>query len=143
MKKQAAIFMAAFYLLLTTGMYVCVVSCGSSHLREFLAANVSSVSHSHDEKQNHCQDESKKDCDGNEDCSCCKKHGDYIVKENIKPDSTFQLLEIPVVAERTRYLVFCDDYSSVTTTNEWPKIHAPPPPGISAPIFIKLHSLLI
>ena len=143
MKKQAAIFMAAFYLLLTTGMYVCVVSCGSSHLRELLTANVSSEGHSHDEKPNHCREEGEKGCNSSEDCSCCKKHGDYTVKENIKPDSTFQLLEIPVIAESIGYLVFFDDYSFEITTNEWPKSHAPPPPGSSTPIFITLHSLLI
>lgn len=135
--------MAAFYLLLTTGMYVCIVSCGTTHLMELLAGNVSPESHSDDEKHNHCQEQSKKDCDGNEDCSCCKKHGDYTVKENVKPDSTFQLLEIPIIAESIGYLVFFDDYSFETITNEWPRNHAPPPPGISTLIFIKLHSLLI
>ncbi|WP_276347963.1 hypothetical protein [Daejeonella sp. JGW-45] len=143
MKKSAAIFMAAFYLLLITGGYACIISCGSNDLMEFVTSNDSSNDHSHNGKEKHSEAKSEKHCDGDEDCSCCKKHGNYSVKENIKPDTNFQILELPAIAINYRFGTFSTIYSFQPTANEWPKNHAPPPPGTSAPIFIKLHSLLI
>jgi len=143
MKKKAAIFMAAFYLLLITGGYVCIISCGSNHLIELVASNDSSKGHSHDAKEKHSEAKSEKHCDGDEDCSCCKKHGNYSVKENIKPDTNFQILELPAIAINDGIGTFSSIYSFQPTANKWPKNHAPPPPGTSTPIFIKLHSLLI
>lgn len=143
MKRKAAIGFAAFYLLLVTGGYACIVSCGSNHLMELLASNASSEGYSHDGKEKHSEAKSEKHCDGDEDCSCCKKHGNYAVKENIKPGNNFQVLEIPAIAINNGFLAFPSIYSLEPTVNKWPKSHAPPPPGTSIPIFIKIHSLLV
>lgn len=141
--KKAAILIAAFYLLLITGGYACIVSCGSNHLKELLTAYAAFDGDKHDGKEKHNKSKTEKHCDGDEDCSCCKKHGNYTVKENIKPDNNFQALEVPSIAVNSGFLLFSSNYSFDPTVNQWPKSHAPPPPGISSPIFIKLHSLLI
>ena len=95
MKKFAALILASFYLLLTTGMFMCLVSCGSSQLMEVLASNVPSESHCHNEKENHSQERGTEPCNGDESCSCCKQHGTFIVKENIKPDNHLATLPGP------------------------------------------------
>ncbi len=133
--------MAAFYLLLITGMYACIVSCGSNHVKEFLTTNILSTDHK-EESETHCDAESEKHCDGDEDCSCCDKHGNYTVKENIKPDNNFELLEIPALAQTIAYHIFSIDFAIQPTLYAWPNSHAPPP-GISPPIYIKFRSLLI
>ncbi|MES2875747.1 MAG: hypothetical protein V4708_18630 [Bacteroidota bacterium] len=143
MKRKAAIGFAAFYLLLITGGYGCIISCGSNHLMDLVASNDLFKGPSHSGKEKHSEAKSEKHCDGDEDCSCCKKHGNYAVKENIKPDTNFQILELPIIAINEGFGTFSSLYSFEPTVNEWPKSHAPPPPGASVPIFIKLHSLLI
>lgn len=142
MKKFAALSLASFYLLLTTGMFVCLVSCGTSNLIGLLASNVSSESHCRNEKENHCQEEGKKPCNGEEGCSCCKQHGAFTVKENIKPDSKFQLLEIPVITDEIVCLISytCDKFK--TNTDTWPEGNAPPG-VVKEPLYISNRSLLI
>lgn len=140
--KKAAVCMAAFYLLLITGMYACIVSCGSGHIKDFLASNFYSSNHKI-EQEVHCAAESEKHCDGEEGCPCCEKHGKYTVKENIKPDSTFELLQIPALAVSYGHSISYNTFSVERTVNTWPNSHAPPPPGISPPIYIKILSLLI
>ncbi|RZL19356.1 MAG: hypothetical protein EOO89_03565 [Pedobacter sp.] len=140
MKKYAALIMAALYLLLTTGMYVCVLSCGTNQLVQLVKAN--SGLQKHGEKHNTCHEESEKNCNGNEDCSCCKKHGEFSVKENIKSDSTFELVKIPAISELIPDFPFMDDYQ-LEIAAKLSKKNAHPPPGLSPPIYIKTKSLLI
>lgn len=51
MKKAAALSLATFYLFLTTGMFVCFVSCGAKSLIDFVS-NPTTESHHHDQKKN-------------------------------------------------------------------------------------------
>jgi len=132
--------MAAFYLLLTTGMYVCFVSCGSNHIRELLSAVATHEKH-HESSGQACH-KGEKNCKGDKDCDCCKKHGNYTVKENIKPECDFLHLEVPVIAETTFYFDFLNNQTIIITSVTLPKSNAPPP-GITSPIFIKVRSLLI
>ncbi|MEJ6982455.1 hypothetical protein WG906_18460 [Pedobacter sp. P351] len=141
--KKAAVCMAAFYLLLITGMYACIVSCGSGHIKEFLSSNVFKAKHNETDIKANCIGESEKHCDGEEGCPCCEKHGNYTVKENIKPDSSLELLKIPALAESYGHSISHTLFSIEPTSNAWPNSHAPPPPGISPPIYIKIQSLLI
>lgn len=134
MKRNASIFMAAFYLLLATGMYVCFVSCGTYHLIEFIASDNPSKKHNDEKNAKHCK--------GEEDCSCCNRHGNYSVKEIIKPAGDFQFFEIPLVAENIVHSAFYTNYTFEVNTQPRPNSKAPPP-GISVPIFIKIRSLLI
>jgi len=71
MRKIYAFSLMAFYLLLTTGMFVCIVDCAVHHTATDTAKMACSTMHC--TKKQH----------GNYDC--CKKHGTYLVKENIKP----------------------------------------------------------
>ncbi len=140
MKKAAALSFATFYLFLTTGMFVCFVSCGTQSLME-LASDPTTKSHHHNEEKAHCKEKTDNHCDGDEDCSCCKQHGNYSVKENIKPDINFQFLEIPIIAENSRYLFSFISYS-FESTDTWPKSNSPPY-FLKEPLYISFHSLLI
>lgn len=142
MKKFAALSFASFYLLLTTGMFVCLVSCGTSHLMKLVALNVSSESHCHKENETHCEEKSEEPCDGNKDCSCCKQHGTFTVKANIKPDSNFHVLEIPIIAENIACLISYIGYTFETSTDAWPEGNAPPG-AVKEPLYISNRSLLI
>jgi hypothetical protein len=71
-KKIYAFSLMAFYVLLTTGMFVCIVDCSVHHTVATPTAKMD-CSTMHCAKKQH----------GNNDC--CKKHGTYLVKENIKP----------------------------------------------------------
>ena len=124
MKKAVAFSMAAFYLLLTTGMFVCIVHCTAESLTV-----KSGMASSH----NHC----KKD----KDCDCCKKHGSYVIRENIKPGSDFRVL-LPassICYEQLPDLIYQQiKQNNISCTNS----HAPP--GKSGKVIsIRFHSLQI
>ncbi len=73
MKKAAVLSIAAFYLLLTTGMFVCIIHCGAEALIKPQTMQMTmSMQHG------------KKGCAGAKDCDCCKKHDNFVVKENLK-----------------------------------------------------------
>jgi len=80
MKKAAIFSMAAFYLLLTTGMFVCIVHCAAESL---VKKPVMAMEHNHDHQP-------KKHCNNGSGCDCCKQHGAYVVKENLKPGFDYQ-----------------------------------------------------
>lgn len=141
MKKAAALSLATFYLFLTTGMFVCFVSCGAKSLIDFVS-NPTTESHHHDQKKTHCQEKNDNHCDGDEGCSCCKQHGNYSVKENIRPDTNFQFLEIQIIAENSRYLISFISYPFESNTDAWPKSNSPPY-FLKEPLYISFHSLLI
>jgi bacterioferritin-associated ferredoxin len=91
MKKAAIIGMATFYLLLTTGMFVCIVHCAAENLT---SKPVMAMGHTHGHQH-------KKKCTGGSDCGCCKKHGEYVVKENLKPGSDLQFSPVAVLVGYT------------------------------------------
>jgi bacterioferritin-associated ferredoxin len=88
MKKAAVFGMAAFYLLLTTGMFVCIVHCAAESLVKKPAMVM-------EHSQGH---QSKKHCTHGSDCGCCKQHGEYVVKENLKPGFDYQFSPVAVLA---------------------------------------------
>ena len=77
MKRAAVLSIAAFYLLLTTGMFVCLVHCTGESL---MGHKMAMQALNHNASHHHHKHSSKSD-----DCDCCKKHGNYVIKENIKP----------------------------------------------------------
>jgi len=79
MKKVGAIGFAAFYLLLTTGLFVCVLHCSSTYL--FQRNPFSTITHNGENKHHKTKD----CCNGTDSNDCCKKHGEYIIKENSTP----------------------------------------------------------
>jgi len=75
MKKAAVLSLTAFYLLLTTGMFVCAVHCAAESLRTTPAMQMAGMG---------------KHCMNNTACDCCKKHGNFVIKENLKPGCTVE-----------------------------------------------------
>jgi hypothetical protein len=140
MKKQAAILMAIFYLALTSGMYACLVSCGSNHLKELIAANQLTVAA--DAKEIHCHDSGEKDCHKDKECDCCKKHGNYSVKENLKPSVAFTTFNAAASQENLISAGFSISCSIALGIAQWQNTNGAPP-GIQVPIFIKNSSFLI
>lgn len=94
------------------------------------------------EKETHCQEKNENHCDGDEDCACCKKHGSYTIKENIKPDDKFQILEFPETAENNGYLVSYIYYPFETNAKAWPNSNSPPY-VLKESLYISFRSLLI
>lgn len=142
MKRSAAFTMAAFYLLLTTGMFACFVTCGSNHVWQFFATANQSNFHHQDKDQHSSKKDSEKHCDGKADCSCCDTHGNFTVKENIKPDIAFTFIQVPPFVDNFHYLDVTTIYTLEKSNRAWPISNAPPP-GTSTPIYLKVRSLLI
>lgn len=132
MKKAAILSLTAFYLLLTAGMFVCIVHCSAELLFEKPAMQMGHTSARHHQK---------KSCSGGNNCDCCKKHGNYVIKENIRP---FSGLEVPqsaaFISYQTQFLAV--EYSATITSMTLPESKAPP--DISGKsLVIKLHTILI
>ena len=72
MKKAAALCLTAFYLLLTSGMFVCAVHCTTEKLVNKQCMQMAGT------PGKCCADKSKGD-------GCCKKHANFVIKENVKP----------------------------------------------------------
>jgi len=130
MKKAAILSMAAFYLLLNTGMFVCIVHCSAETLAAKPAMHMANRGHA-----------SKMHCNNSKNCDCCKKHGSYVIKENIKP--YFEWRFSPGVGMANNLIT----PASLLPAREisgipWTNINAPP--GMTGKdIFLKIHSLRI
>ena len=132
MRNKVIIGAAAFYLLLSSGMFACVIGCGSQSLVKLFTF----------ESSNHHHQKKDKDCTGKEDCSCCEKHGNYRVKENIKPNLNWSILQLPLVA----FLGTHDDFplaSPPVVILHAEEFSHPPAFNSSVPIFIGIRSLRI
>jgi hypothetical protein len=126
MKKAAILSITAFYLLLTTGMFVCAVHCAAENLIAKPAMQMVNSNH-------HCND--KKDCD------CCKKHANYIIKENLKPGLHLQFAQAAVLIPHIQIADFLLN-TPVFSNASWEDSNAPP--GKSGKeISIQFRSLLI
>lgn len=86
MKKAAIISITAFYLLFTTGIYICLLHCASEFL---LSKPVMQMSES-----NSCKRPSKMDCKGDKDHSCCKMQSNDVIKENTEIGSESHFSDI-------------------------------------------------
>ncbi len=109
--------MTAFYLLLTTGMFVCIVHCSAQSM-----VSKSAMAMMHPGMGMHG---AKKHCNGNEDCGCCKKHGSYVVKENIKPGFELQFAQAGVPVEQSVPIYSHSNLSAIGNTS-WIEGKAPP-----------------
>jgi hypothetical protein len=79
MKRTAVLGITAFYLLLTTGMFVCIIHCAVDKLKGKPAMHMTS-------KAGNCKHD--------DNCDCCKKHANFVIKENLKPDAKLHLAQI-------------------------------------------------
>jgi bacterioferritin-associated ferredoxin len=131
MKKAAVFSMAAFYLLLTTGMFVCIVHCAAESMVKKPAM---AMAHNHDHQP-------KKHCGNGSGCDCCKQHGAYVVKENLKPGFNYQFSPTAVL------IAFAVPEGLFTTKQQvtnycWTDTKAPPGKSGKA-LSIQLRSLQI
>ncbi|HEY8927780.1 MAG TPA: hypothetical protein VIM55_01215 [Mucilaginibacter sp.] len=85
MKKAAVLTITAFYLLLTTGMFVCMVHCAAENLLIPSTPQMAMAM-----KDNH-------DCCAKKDHNCAQKHGSYILKENLKSSVDVQFSQTAVI----------------------------------------------
>ncbi|WP_423147814.1 hypothetical protein [Rubrolithibacter danxiaensis] len=153
MKKALAICFVAFYLLVATGMFVCIVHCAAeSFLFGIITAHAEqkdsdhyakSGSDHHDSTEKHnSSSEKKKDCTGEEDCSCCDQHGTYIIKENISPTFNLKVPQVLLTGYQPAYFNYTFLNKNIGLFDTWPESHAPPGKN-NQPIYIKIRSLLI
>ena len=121
----------AYFLLLTTGMFVCIFHCAAEKLIEKVDNNT---------KINN-GDKDDDNCKHNDSCDCCKKHDNFVIKENIKPGFDFLVSDTALLAN---YISLSDFNRSATIVNniDWPECHAPPCKSGKS-ISIILHSLQI
>lgn len=130
MKKAAVLSITAFYLLLTTGMFVCMVHCAAESIITRPAMQMSGSMH-HPEKS----------CAGKKDCDCCKKHGDFVIKENIKPATDLQYAQTAIMIHHFKIADFFLNIPVLENTL-WEESNAPPGTSGKA-ITIQNRSLLI
>lgn len=154
MRKIGAISLAAFYLLLTTGAFACLLHCTETFLFTTAKMSASQLAETHAEDADH-HDEQKKpgtpkadhhgkkdDCGPGKDCKCCNKHGMYVVKENVNSSFEFAATVLAMALNPTSHtnFSFIPEFTNELVT--WP--HATGPPvGSQPPIYIKIRSLLI
>lgn len=141
MRKTCAISFAAFYLLLTTGMFVCIVHCAGEYLFKPQVSNNhhSEEAKSHDEAKPHSYEEEP--CSKDKDCKCCDQHGQYAISENIQTAGGpffFGIAVLTFSINSKDLFIFHKEVKSM----DWPKGNAPP--GIlKIPLYISCRALLI
>ena len=114
MKKAVVLSITAFYLLLTTGMFVCIVHCAAEGLGTKPAMQMAKST-----------DHNGKDCAAKKDCDCCKKHGNYIIKENIKPATDIQYTQTAVLISHFEIAGFLLHTTTFQNTS-WEESNSPP-----------------
>ncbi|MDP9078479.1 MAG: hypothetical protein M3O71_13685 [Bacteroidota bacterium] len=114
MKKAAVLCITAFYLLLTTGMFVCMVHCAAENLVKEPAMQMTKSMH-HDGKG----------CAEKKNCDCCKKHGNFVIKENLKPATDIQYAQAAIVIPRFEIAGFILS-TPVIQNSSWHESNAPP-----------------
>lgn len=134
MKKIGALSFAAFYLMLTTGMFVCLLHCamGTTFTLEDQELHVET-------KAATIQGAMLSEAD----CACCEHHGEYGVKENVKTVATAGL--------KARYLLSAASQSifsylikaeSAENTGDW-SAHTSAPAFKKTPIYLSNRVLII
>ena len=130
MKKAAILSITAFYLLLTTGMFVCLMHCAAEGLVTKPAMHMAgAINHN------------GKDCAAKKDCDCCKKHGNFVIKENIKPATDLQYVQSAILIHQFEITGFLF-HATILQNALWAQGNAPP--GRSGKVIsIQNRSLLI
>jgi hypothetical protein len=139
MRKIGAFGLAAFYLLLTTGIYVCLLHCSAA----YVFSGPQTAMHQTDaDGDGHHKAKSDKKCHGDEDCDCCNKHGSYVIKENINSSFEFQAIALQLALTPHAYQDAVPVFIIITKKIVWPDTTGPPGRP-SPPLYIYHHSLLI
>lgn len=122
MKRTWAISFAAFYLLLSTGMYVCILHCAGEY---FFKPEEIVVNNNSDNSHNKVRPAEHEPCSKDKNCKCCKEHGEYNITENVQTGgslwfSQIAILNIPLAFDDL--LVLHGEVKSI----DWPQSNAPP-----------------
>lgn len=152
MKKLGAISFAAFYLLLTTGAFACVLHCTEVFL---LGPKVATEQHHEQEANDHHDDDHDKDahskekgkhkddCGPGKDCDCCSKdHGLYVVKENLSNYYELQIIVQEFILSHHNYLQLPPVHIYGKALVSWPDATGPPRAS-SIPLYLSHRTLLI
>lgn len=134
MKKFAAISMASFYLMLTTGMFVCILHCSAGYVLKPSKINSSQCSHSSRTHNGNA-------CTQDKDCSCCKAHGEYVIKENLQPGGDVHFAATAIAIHFASLSLSANLPKTILATS-WPKSNAPPG-SLKEPRYISFRSILI
>jgi len=134
MKKNWAISFATFYLLLSTGLYVCILHCAGENLFKPKEREVYS-------KAGKSHEDEKAPCSKDKDCKCCSKHGQYVISENVKTTSSLLFAEVAVLNVQNSFNELFISQVEVNSVS-WPKGNAPPGRQ-KIPLYISNRTLLI
>jgi hypothetical protein len=107
MKRIAVIGFTAFYLLLTTGMFVCTMHCSAESVMTKATMQMAGNK-------------------GEKGCDCCKKHGSFVIKENLKPDFTVQFGQQSISVIPSQYTINYQAIAPVINAEELVNGKAPP-----------------
>ena len=145
MRKFGAISFVTFYLTLTSGLFVCLIHCSAEYLftnpkRELVRqGRYNGNDCNSDNKGKHRQPHQA--CGEGKDCSCCKQHDTYLVKENVIVKA-FQLCASEFSISSSFYqlntLIWVDSEKDIN----WHQATGPPV-FLKGRLFISNNSLLI
>jgi len=141
MRKTYAISFAVFYLLLTTGMFVCIVHCAGEYLLKPQVSNTHHIEETKSHVEAKAHTHKKEPCSKNKDCDCCDQHGQYTISENIQNSSSPFFTAIAILTYPTGFkdlFIFHKEEKSI----DWPKGNAPPG-FLKTPLYISNRTLLI
>ncbi|SHG63661.1 hypothetical protein [Pedobacter caeni] len=152
MKKIGALSFATFYLMLTTGLFVCMLHCSGQSLfvpekAHAAAAKDTSAAHERTAQQKTASHQKTathpKSCAKDKDCNCCDEHGEYVIKENIKR-GTLEELTVPSIVLAVKPSFFPDLLISenLISAGKW-CLDFSPPPNVKTPLYISNRVLLI
>lgn len=147
MKRIGALSFAAFYLMLTTGLFVCVLHCSGQSLfaQKESGHTVACNSTAHEAKQAGSATSAAhgKSCDGDKNCNCCGGHGQYLIKENIKRTASVQLtapsILLSLIQDAFPGLILSE---KLIYAKKW-QLEDRPPIAVKTPLYISNRVLLI
>ena len=135
MKKAAIFSITAFYLLLTTGMFVCVMHCAAEKLFEKPGMQMQMAGSNGSTHQS-------KHCTYGDDCGCCKNHGSYAVRENLKPGYDLSFAQSVIAVQPVQLPEFLLSSPVYISDHLWQDVNAPPGKSGKS-LAIQYRSLLI
>lgn len=123
MRKICALCLIAFYLVLASGEYECLLHCTADYLFSEKATVSLNKDSAADRKKGEAGADDEK-CGDN--CTCCYHHGSYVVKENVHTFFDFRLsathlLLTPISTARFYFIP-----KIVNSSISWPRATGPP-----------------
>ncbi|RQO69995.1 hypothetical protein DBR43_18305 [Pedobacter sp. KBW06] len=141
MKRIGALSFAAFYLMLTTGLFVCMLHCSGQSLfvQKKTAHAMSENTAGHHAKSG----AHGKSCAQDKDCKCCDEHGEYVIKENIKRTASVELtapsILLSPIQDSFPGLILSE---KLINAKKW-QLDTGPPLYVKTPLYISNRVLLI